>query len=372
MSNWKSFLEFVENHQCRWPLNPQTVSAENSGTQQSFGIHLEDTPPHNVLLGPVFPRGKTSGVILQGGHQLFAWGDTLSANMTFSVTKTYLALLTGRALQEKLLSDLDEHVLDTLCKHNLPTLGFDSEHNAAITWRHLLQFTSEWQGECFGVPDQVDHHRLVALQPQPDTKTAKGEARTLQPPGSYWEYNDVRINQFSRALLYLFGRALPDILNESVMQPLGLQRASNATATDGWHWHGYDNSWIELNGQQLQSVPGGGHWGGGMVISAEHQVQLAAAMMNAGNAQRTSPINISSDWLAEMRTPCEIAPYYGFFTWLNTGQCITKAAPESCYFAMGVGGQLVLHDPDADLAAVLRWIDADYTTEIIQLMYESI
>ena len=26
-----------------------------------------------------------------------------------------------------------------------------------ITWEHLLTHTSEWQGECFGMPDQVEH-----------------------------------------------------------------------------------------------------------------------------------------------------------------------------------------------------------------------
>ncbi len=27
-----------------------------------------------------------------------------------------------------------------------------------------------------------------------------------------------------------------------------------------WRWHGYDNSWVTLDGQKIQSVSGGGHF----------------------------------------------------------------------------------------------------------------
>ena len=43
----------------------------------------------------------------------------------------------------------------------------------------------------------------------------------LQAPGSYWEYNDVRINQLSLALLHLFRRPLQDVFLETVLRPLG-------------------------------------------------------------------------------------------------------------------------------------------------------
>jgi hypothetical protein len=44
------------------------------------------------------------------------------------------------------------------------------------------------------------------------------------------------------------------------MDPIG--------ASTTWRWHGYENSWIELDGRRVQSVSGGGHFGGGMFISA--------------------------------------------------------------------------------------------------------
>jgi len=253
----------------------------------------------------------------------------------------------------------------------------------------MLQFTSEWEGSCFGIPDQVDHYRQVSMQKisednnQNTRLSAKGEHRQLQSPGTFWEYNDVRINQFSLALMRLFGSALPEIFDNRVMKAIGIKdRAQQATDKETappnlqWQWYGYANSWVEIEeGQNVQSVPGGGHWGGGMAISATHQAAIAELLIGKGTAQtnNSQPARILSEkWIELMRTPCDIAPFYGLFTWLNTDFCISGDAPESAFFAMGVGGQVVLHDTVNQLVAVLRWIDPDYTTEIINRIYSTL
>ncbi len=361
MNKWQELKDFTSEHQCEWSHKPEM------GAEQ-WGIHLQDPPPHNRLLGPVFDRGKTCGLVEIAGKRVCEWGDRHRADMTFSVTKTYLALVAGRAFDTGLITDLDHSVLETLQQRKLPTLGFADSHNEQVTWRQMLQFTSEWQGSCFGIPDQVDHHRIVSMQAGDTLKQgpAKGEPRVLQKPGTYWEYNDVRINQFSLALLHLFGRALPDILDEHFMQPLHLHRAKAQNPTDGWHWHGYENSWVTIDDKFVQSVPGGGHWGGGMVISAEAQAAIARMMLSV-NDQNSALL--SDEWRQLMLQPTDIAPWYGFFTWLNTDHCISKAASSNSFFAMGIGGQVILHDPDAQLLAVFRWIDAELTSDIVELTY---
>ena len=90
----------------------------------------------------------------------------------------------------------------------------------------------------FGVPDQVDRYRTVTFGKPTGGK--KGDPRPLQEPGTYWEYNDVRINQLSLALLHLFGRPLPEVFREAIMRPVG--------ASENWRWVGYDNAWIEIAG----------------------------------------------------------------------------------------------------------------------------
>jgi CubicO group peptidase (beta-lactamase class C family) len=68
-----------------------------------------------------------------------------------------LALLAGVAQARGLLPDVDRPVAA-----QLPGIGFNTPHNAPITWRQLLEQTSEWEGSCFGLPDQVDRWRKAA------------------------------------------------------------------------------------------------------------------------------------------------------------------------------------------------------------------
>lgn len=347
IKNWGVVTDFIQSHSCGWSLKP---------TYGEWGIHHLDYPPYNQLLGPVFERGEAAGLVALNGQIQCQWGDIHRPDMTFSVTKSYLALTTGVALDQGLLTDLDQSVHTCLSDRGIVNTGFESIPNSNITWRQLLQFTSEWSGECFGVPDQVDHHRFVSMQPG-SSSDCKGDARALAAPGTHWEYNDIRINQFSLALMRLFDRPLPEVFDEFIMSPL---KASNQ-----WHWYGYDNSWIETeSGQCMQSVPGGGHWGGGMVISAHDQYLIAQLMINGGIHEGRELI--SGEWLKQMCTPCDIAPWYGFFTWLNTGNVVSQFASEQSYFAMGIGGQLIWHDPVSQLVVVLRWIDTEYQEQMIE------
>ncbi len=100
----------------------------------------------------------------------------------------------------------------------------------------------------------------------------------MQVPGTRWEYNDVRINQFSLALLHLFGRPLPEVFREPIMRPLG--------ASENWRWVGYDNAWVEVGGRRVLSVPGGTHWGGGLSISANDQIKGGPTVLGSGQGQR--------------------------------------------------------------------------------------
>ncbi len=347
MDAWQDVIEFINAHQCQWSLSPD---------EGEWGIHQLDTPPHNRLLGPVFPRGETAGVVCVDGEVQCRWGDTARADMTFSVTKTYLAMVAGIAVDRGLITSVDETVSETLTRHQLGCEPMQSAHNSQITWKNFLQFTSEWQGTCCGIPDQIDHYRNVSMQPTQSSRP-KGALRPLSTPGSYWEYNDVRINQCAMLLTQLFDQALPEIFTQQIMQPLG--------AGNHWQWHGYHNSDVILrDGSVVKSVPGGGHWGGGMVISVDDQLRLAQLLLNQGEWHGQQLL--SPDWVRSMTTPCDIAPWYGYFLWLNTNHSVSQAAPESSFFAMGIGGQLIWHDPSLKLAAVFRWIDVESTEQIIE------
>jgi len=329
-------VQFAIDHESTWDRDVNGV----------WGVHRDDPPPWNRLLGPVHRRGPVSGTILAGSKPLVSWGEPKRADLTFSVAKTYLALLAGIAHDCGLLPDVDEPVVARV--HGI---GFDEGRNARVTWAHMLQQTSEWSGECWGVPDQVDRYRAVTFGKASNGK--KGDPRPLQEPGTYWEYNDVRINQLSLALLHLFQRPLPDVFREAVMRPIG--------ASEDWNWVGYDNSWVTIAGRRMQSVPGGTHWGGGVSISSEDQALVGQLMLSDGLARGKRVL--SAEWLQRMRTPCELAPYYGYLTWLNHSRKVFPSLSASSYFAMGAGSSFTWMDPDRQIVVVVRWLNPVHADE---------
>ena len=248
-------IAFHHAHETDWPTSMYTPSGEYIGTAA-----IGDRPEFAAVIGPVKPRGGPNGIILRHGQLVAEWGDTSRPDMTFSIAKSYIALLAGLAVADGLIADLDAPVAP-----DVPGPWFESPHNAQITWRHLLQQTSEWQGTLWGKPDTADHNRSVGGSAERQT-AAKGEARELARPGSFYEYNDVRVNLLAACLTARFGRPLPDILRARIMDPIG--------ASDTWEWHGYDDAILDPGRRALHCVSGGGHWGGGQFIGSRDHARL--------------------------------------------------------------------------------------------------
>ena len=341
--DWQECITFANAHEIAWSRDPNAEPAR-------WGVHHDDPPPWNQLRGPVHERGGVSGVVWQHGVERMAWGEPARAELTFSVAKTYLALLAGVAHAQGLLPDVDEPVIQ-----RVRGIGFESEHNRAITWAHLLEQTSEWEGTCFGVSDTVDRYRKVSHDPRP-AQGRKGDARPLHAPGTYWEYNDVRINQLALALLHLFGRALPAVFRDSVMRPLG--------ASEHWRWVGYSDAWVTLDGRRVQSVPGGTHWGGGVSISARDQARIGQLLLNGGRHGERDLIPRA--WVERMRQPGVLAPFYGWLMWLNPGRGTFPGASARSSFMIGAGGHYVWIEPEHDAVVVVRWLDSEHAPEFIE------
>lgn len=329
-------IAFHRAHETAWPSSMYFPDGRYVGTAT-----IGDRAEHAEVIGPVQPRGGPNGLILRGGRVVAEWGDTRKADMTFSIAKSYLGMLAGLAQADGLIPDLDRPVA-----RDVPGPWFASAHNARITWRHLLQQTSEWEGTLWGKPDSADHNRVVGGAPV--RPGAKGEARTLAEPGAFFEYNDVRVNLLAACLTYCFRRPLPDVLKERVMDPIG--------ASGDWEWHGYRDAFVETGGQRVRSVSGGGHWGGGMVIGSRDHARMGLLVLRDGmwGERRILP----SGWVRAMLTPSPRNPQYGLMWWLNQGpERRYPSAPADSVFAFGAGVNLVWIAPGLDLVVVARWID---------------
>lgn len=263
--------------------------------------------PEYRILGPVGTRGAAHGMILRGGRIVAEWGDTARPEMTFSVAKSTLSVVAGLAFDDGWLPDPDERV--AMRVHGP---WFEGAHNGAITWGHLLQQTSDWSGTLWSIHDWAD-------RPEGDDPAN----RPLHAPGTRYKYNDVRVNLLALALLELQREPAPQVFKRRVMDPIG--------ASPGWRWAGYDTSWIALDGLQTQSVSGGGHFGGGMVINTRDLARFGLLMQRDGVwAGRRL---LSSEWIARSLTPSPVKPDYGYLWWLNTGRAAIPAAPEEAFWA---------------------------------------
>jgi CubicO group peptidase (beta-lactamase class C family) len=291
--------------------------------------------PDFRILGPTRPRDGPSGLIVRGGRIVAEFGDTHRVDMTFSAVKSYLSTMAALALRDGLIPDVDRPVGELVRDGK-----FDSDHNRGITWRHLLNQTSDWQGTLWDVPDWADRPEGDDPEQWPN--------RELHEPGSYYKYNDVRVNLLAYSLLQVWRRPLPQVLKEEIMDTIG--------ASSTWRWHGYENSWVTLDGHRMQSVSGGGHFGGGMFISARDHARFGLLYLRNGRWEEQQIV--PTEWIAAMRQPAPVRSDYGYMWWLNTDRERLPAAPESAFWAAGFGGNYIYVDQENDLLIVLRWIPA--------------
>ncbi len=299
--------------------------------------------PYSETVGPFRTRGDPTGVIVRGGYIVAEWGDPDRVDMTFSVTKSFLSSVVGLAWDAGRIADLDDPV-----RLYAPDSLFATDHNAAITWDHLLRQTSDWEGALWGKPDWADRPRG-----EPGTWTS----RPRDPPGTAWKYNDVRVNLLALAALPVWREPLQKVLRERLMEPIG--------ASTTWRWHGYENSWVTLDGLRMESPSGGGHWGGGMFISAHDQARFGLLTLLRGvwGERRI----LSEAWVERALTPTDPQPTYGFMNWfLNTDRALLPGAPESAFAHLGAGTNAVVVLPEQDLVVVARWIRRDAIDGLVE------
>src|SRR4051812_3341121 len=308
--------------------------------------------PFGTPIGPIKDRGGASGLITRHGYVVAEWGEPSRVDMTFSVTKTFLTTVVGLAWQRGLIRDVTDKARDYM------PAGvdlFEAEHNQNITWDHMLRQTSDWQGTLWGKPDWAD-------RPE-GAKPADWPNRTLYEPGTHYKYNDVRINVLALAALNVWRRPLPEVLREELMEPIG--------ASSRWRWQGYENSWVDIDGRRVQSVAGGGHWGGGMFIDSYDMARFGYLFLRNGKWKDRAIV--SEKWIQMARTP-GVNTEYGFANWyLNTARKPLPNAPESAVYFVGNGNNIIYIDWDNDIVAVVRWINTTRSlNEVVGKLIESL
>jgi len=308
-------VDYAQAHGSTWDFEKDQV--------RTFGTPLGPLPKQ---------RAATNGIILRHGYIVAQFGDTKASDPVYSVAKSFLSTLASIAVDRRLIKNVNDPVASYI--HDG---GYDTPHNSKITWKHHLQQESEWEGTLWGKnADFVGTEQFGRGERKP---------RAIQEPGSFYEYNDVRINRFSLSLLRLFGTGLPDVLKTSIMDPIG--------ASHDWRWVPYDNSQVDIGGRQIGSVSGGTRWGGGLWINSEDLARFGLLIANHGSWDQRQLV--SEQWLKDAVTPSAHGPDYGYLWWLNTKQRQWPSGPASSFAALGNGSNVIWIDPDHDIVFVWHW-----------------
>ena len=158
-----------------------SIKNENQRTKnlaEDIPATFRNEAPYNTVDGPTQERTGMNGVIIYKGYAVAEWGDTNRADMTFSVTKSFLSTVVGLAYDRKLIKDVNDRVAPYMPKG---VDLFTSEHNAPITWDHLLRQTSDWYGELWGKPDWADRPGENGATP------ADWPKRPRRAPGTFYQ-----------------------------------------------------------------------------------------------------------------------------------------------------------------------------------------
>jgi len=319
-------VEYALSHGSAWDFDRDQV--------RTFG------PP----LGPLpKSRASTNGIILRHGYIVAKFGDSKANDPVYSIAKSFLSTVAGIAVQRGLIKNVDDRVSTYI--HDG---GYDSPQNSAITWRNHLQQESEWEGNMWGKNADFVGRDQFGNGARPP--------RAIQPPGTKYEYNDVRINRFSLSLLRLYGVALADVLKSTIMDPIG--------ASSEWRWIPYSNSTVDINGKQIGSVSGGTRWGGGIWINSEDLARFGLFALNRGNWNGTQIM--PAQWFKDAVVASAHGPDYGYLWWLNTQRKQWPSGPATSFAALGNGSNIIWIDPDHDIVLVWRWYENNAIDGLIQ------
>jgi CubicO group peptidase (beta-lactamase class C family) len=353
-------IQFAKDNETQSPRSMEISQALSFGKE-----------PFSQGVGPFADRGEPTGVIIYKGYIVAEWGEPLRVDMTHSVTKSFLSTVVGLAVDRGLI----RNVYDTVAAYVPPIevynpvagspaaeqLGqpqllypFATAHNRTLTWDVMLRQTSDWEGTLWGKPDWAD---------RPDGNPAEWMTRKRNAPGTVWKYNDVRVNALALAATSVWRQPLPQVLKSFIMDSIG--------ASNTWRWTGYRNSWIVLDGQPVQSVSGGGHWGGGMFINAYDMARFGLLTLHKGNWNGRQLI--SAKWVKQALTPTAAKPGYGYMNWyLNTDRAFLPSAPASAFMHVGNGTNFIYVDTEHDLVAVVRWIENKSLDKMIAHILEAV
>ncbi|WP_395103842.1 serine hydrolase domain-containing protein [Actinomadura sp. SCN-SB] len=283
-------------------------------------------------------RSNCLAVVRDGklaGEWYFRQGRPDAGQEVFSVTKSVASLLVGIAQDDGALR-IDDRASTWITEWQ----GTPSEK---VTVRDLLSNASgrEWS-------TGSDYGRLIFARDRTSYAIGLKQAR---PPGTVWAYNNAAIQTLDRVLRGATGQDAMSFARTRLFEPLGMTRTMLTKDRSG-------------NPQLFM----------GMLSTCRDLARLGQLMLNQG--QWGGRRIVSAEWVKAStgRPSTKLNDAYGYLWWLNkrgtvvgplaatgarddggarrSADSIAPGAPDSVFWALGLGNQLVQVDPGSRTVVV--------------------
>ncbi len=299
---------------------------------------LADGPPLELpasITDWIADRSVTSLVVLKDGQivseRYFQGTGAEDRRISWSVAKSFLSALVGILLEEGAIESLD----DPVTKYAPELVG--SAYDGA-TLRNVMQMASgvEFDEDYLDFWSDINKMgRILALGGSMDSFAA-GLDQRVGEPGKEWHYVSIDTHVIGMVVRGATGRSVPDLLEEKILGPLGVEADSNYV-TDG-----YGVAFVL----------------GGLNLRSRDYARFGQMYLNNGafNGRQIVP----ADWVAASTIPsAPTAPeveQYGLQWWMDW-----DARPGE-YFARGVYGQYIYINQPAGVVIAVNAADRAFRT----------
>ncbi|MBF4694672.1 serine hydrolase domain-containing protein [Fusibacter ferrireducens] len=238
-----------------------------------------------------------------------------------SVTKSFTSFAIGKAVDEQLISSVDQPVLSFFKDR---TIENPSDFKSQMTLEHLLTMTAglDWSEDGnYGAP--YDSYTLMARSENPMMYVLNQAVTTT--PGEKYYYNTGLSYLLSGIITQVTKKSESDYVEEKLFTPLGIK--------DYFWWN------------DPQGITSGGS---GLMLKAEDLAKFGYLYLNKGNwdgEQLISENWITASTTKKMDTPNGLAGRdgYGYQWWMNSF---------GGYSARGYRGQYLFTCPEENIVAV--------------------
>jgi len=242
-----------------------------------------------------------------------------SLTNSFSVAKTFTALLIGAAIDEGLIESVDDPVSKYLPQY---------KDNPELTIKHLLTMSS---GIDFDESYKSPFGHMAKAYYGSDIKKLNENYTVTETPGETWKYLGGNTIILSFILEEVTGMSLSDYMSRKIWQPIG---AKNEALWSLDHKNGREKSYccFYSNARDFarigKLVKDNGMWNDQSIISTDF---MTAATTSAYYLKTVD------------NKPVD---FYGYEIWL------TYYKDMDIYYARGINGQYIISIPEKDLVIV--------------------